>query len=355
MAVFSQVQLWSRAGLIGISAVTLAACSPEFQLGGSGEVAPALSTRLAQADATALEVEAPDVYFSEERGLWDGRPSLGGVWIAHTEASDPQRVLITNQTNGETVVGALFRRERDNFGPPFMISSDAAAALNVVAGQPTDLTVVALRRNEIPAELNITAPLPDETTSSETTMAEGNANSTALPAPMQTRSLEATTLASAPATAATPTAASASALDVATLAQNALALASMSEGDVLADTQSTSVATAAPAPIATAAPAPVAPASATPVAETLMAAARPNGVLERPYIQIGLYAVEANANRAAQVMRDGGVVPTVRHQASASREFWRVIVGPAQNSRERAALLETIRGMGYEDAYFVTN
>jgi rare lipoprotein A len=85
------------------------------------------------------DVEAPQVFSMEEPGLWDGRPSLGGVWIAHPGATDPERVLIRNSQTGASVVGALFRRERENPGPRFQISSEAANALGILPGAPTSI------------------------------------------------------------------------------------------------------------------------------------------------------------------------------------------------------------------------
>ena len=37
-------------------------------------------------------VEAPDVFQVAEAGLWDGRPSLGGIWVAHPDVTQPERV-----------------------------------------------------------------------------------------------------------------------------------------------------------------------------------------------------------------------------------------------------------------------
>ena len=85
-------------------------------------------------------------------GLWDGRPSLGGVWVAHPDVNEPERVIIRNAANSKFVIGALFRRERENPGPAFQVSSDAAAALGMLAGAPAQLNVTALRREEAPAE-----------------------------------------------------------------------------------------------------------------------------------------------------------------------------------------------------------
>jgi rare lipoprotein A len=58
------------------------------------------------------------------------------------------------------VIGALFRRERENPGPLYQISSDAAAALDILAGAPTTLQVIALRREEAPGPEMPTADMP---------------------------------------------------------------------------------------------------------------------------------------------------------------------------------------------------
>ena len=89
------------------------------------------------------DVEAPEVFQVTEAGLWDGRPSLGGIWVAHPDVLQPERARITNVASGKTVFGALFRRERDFPGPRIQVSSGAAAALGILAGQPTELEIVA--------------------------------------------------------------------------------------------------------------------------------------------------------------------------------------------------------------------
>ncbi len=97
------------------------------------------------------DVESPDAFEVNARALWDGRPSLGGVWVAHPDSKQPERVIIRNPANGKFVIGALFRRERANPGPALQLSSDAASALGVLAGQPTTLKVTALRRETVNA------------------------------------------------------------------------------------------------------------------------------------------------------------------------------------------------------------
>lgn len=127
--------------------------------GAEEAVATARSVRLVDRD-----VEAPDDFQTTDKALWDGRPSLGGVWVAATNVSDPMRVIIRNPANGKFVIGALFRREADNPGPKLQISSDAADALGLVAGEPATINVTALRREEVPATTpDATRPLLDTT------------------------------------------------------------------------------------------------------------------------------------------------------------------------------------------------
>ena len=49
------------------------------------------------------------------------------------------------------------------------------------------------------------------------------------------------------------------------------------------------------------------------------------------------------------------MVPTVLSQESSGKKFWRVIVGPATSGSERSTLLKKIKGIGFDDAYAVTN
>ena len=104
---------------------------------------------IAAAGLVERDVEAPEVFEATEAALWDGRPSLGGVWVAAPGVADPVRVSIRNPANGKRVIGTLFRREPGDPGPRLQLSSDAAAALDVIAGQPAEVAVVALRREEV--------------------------------------------------------------------------------------------------------------------------------------------------------------------------------------------------------------
>ena len=133
--------------VLGLSACEEGAKMPNFlqkNAESGNNNARSTKTKLVERD-----VEAPDVFQVTEPGLWDGRPSLGGVWVAHPTVTDPERVIVRNEANGKFVIGALFRRERDNPGPTLQVSSDAAEALGLTAGKPANLNVTALRREEV--------------------------------------------------------------------------------------------------------------------------------------------------------------------------------------------------------------
>lgn len=146
----------SLGGLMLLAVITVAGCDELAPRDGAAPMAGE-----APAAAEAVDVEAPEVFRTSEPGLWDGRPSLGGTWVAHPDARDPERVRIVNRENGQEVIGALFRRERDLPGPALQVSSDAAEKLGMLPGDPTDLEVVVLRRSEPPAEPAEPAPATD--------------------------------------------------------------------------------------------------------------------------------------------------------------------------------------------------
>ena len=286
----------ARAGLragtgLALALALLGGCSegqmPGFLKGGGssatseGQQAPRMVER---------DIEAPEIFQATEAGLWDGRPSLGGVWVAHPDVTEPERVIIRNESNGQFVIGALFRRERMSPGPALQVSSDAAAAIGMLAGQPVELNVVALRREETAED---PAALPAAAGLGEGAMPE---------APDVTEA----PLDPAPAAAAPETAPEAADLS-------------------------------APPPVA----APPAP--------------RPASALARPYVQIGIFSVEQNAENTADSMRQAGMVPEVRRQESSGKTFWRVLVGPAQTQSDLDAVLAKIKEAGFTDAYAVTN
>ncbi|WP_372604243.1 SPOR domain-containing protein [Actibacterium sp.] len=297
--------------------LTIAGCTEgsDFSLfppkADSSAVTPSTTTRIVERD-----VEAPEVFQTVEAGLWDGRPSLGGVWVAYPGVTEPERVIIRNETNGKFVIGALFNRERDNPGPRLQVSSDAASALGMLAGQPTKLSVTVLRREEVPVAPP--APAAEPTTPAKPTDTESEIKSQEL----------------------APLAAAAAAIDA---AEKKSAAQTPPPPNPVGDI---TPAAAAPAPADVTKPAATKPAAAP--------APKTSG-LEKPYIQIGIFSVEANANNTAIALRTGGIVPTVLKQESQGKAFWRVVVGPATSASERSDLLNKIKDLGFADAYFVTN
>lgn len=276
------------------------------------QVAAPAAVRIVERD-----VEAPEVFQIAEEGLWDGRPSLGGVWVAHPDVQEPERVIIRNLSGDAFVIGALFHRERVGAGPALQVSSDAAEALGLIPGQPQRLDVTALRRESVPEEpevpVSVEEPAED---AAETPESGGAAQSVAPP--------EESVAPPEDAEGGTE-----SEISVSPLAAAEAAIA-RSEDPALA-----SRAVTATEP----------PARATPRASSL----------DRPFIQIGLFSRRENAESTDARLRGSGILPTIREQVSDDRTYWRVVVGPAGNRSERAELLAEVRKMGFSDAYFVAD
>lgn len=262
----------------GTEGGTFGFLKPKADTSEAADMQDTSTTKLVERD-----VEAPEVFQVTDSGLWDGRPSLGGVWVAHPDVKEPERVIIRNTKNSKFVIGALFRRERNNPGPSIQVSSDAASALGMLAGAPAQLNVTALRREAQPTDAEEVAEAP----------------ATDLTAP---ESVEATTL------------------------------------------DPVSTATAA-----------IEEAEATPPTPEPKPKPPQTSSLDKPYLQIGIFSVEENALNTAEAMRQNGMVPTVKKQSAKGKTFWRVIVGPAANKAERSALLRKVKGVGFADAYPVTN
>jgi cell division septation protein DedD len=265
---------------------------PNLRPNAEGAAAPAA----AGGKTVERDVEAPEVFSATDQGLWDGRPSLGGVWVAHPDVTEPERVIIRNDQNGKFVIGALFRRERDLPGPKLQISSDAAAALNILAGAPAPLNVTALRREEA-------QEAPATETGEALDIGAETAAGVAAPAEVTETTLD-------------PIAAAGAAIEAAP---------------------------ATPAPTAAPAPAP-APKPAAPVSN-----------LAKPFVQIGIFSVKANADRTAKQMRGAGLTALIKQGETSGKPFWRVVVGPAANRAQLSNLLKKVKAEGFSDAYAVTN
>ncbi len=253
----------------------LAACDPTtFNFPGR---APAQNTEGEAVTIVARDVEAPEVFRETANGRWDGRPTLGGVWISHPNAVQPERAIIRNPANGQFVVGTLFPGQPATENTPFALSSEAARALGIPAGAILPVGVTALR--------------PEEA-STVTTAAESQTTQTTGPM----------------VTTADPT-------------------------------------TPVPAPkgLETNAPAPV---IEQPVVSDLPA---------KPYVQIGIFSVEANARATAAGLNKQGISTKVTKMEINGKPFWRVVAGPATSESQKQSLLNKVKAQGFSDAYFVSN
>lgn len=297
----------------------LAACDENGEFAfptGDAAGAAETSTRRTITTQKGNDVERPDIFDITDRGLWDGRPSLGGAWVAHPDVTDPERVIIRNPANGRSVVGALFRRERENPGPLLQVSSDAAEELGLLAGSPTELSVIALRREEVEVE----EPGPED---------NPVVASLAAPVSVEAAPLDPVTDAAAAAidavddtaTAAAGATVAAVALPAADAVDDASDATSIDASAILADVP-----------------------AAVPAGEV-----DPTG----QQYQIGVFSVEANANAAALRLREAGVPASVLVEQAGGRDVWRLVGAPSGAEGDPETTLNRIKGLGFSDAFLI--
>lgn len=267
------------------------------------------------------DVEAPEVFSETDKALWDGRPSLGGVWVAHTDVNDPERVVIRNAANGRKVIGALFRRERDSAGPALQLSSDAAEALGVVAGVPVELSVVAMRKKKIP----IGQPEPTEPVKAADAPEDVVASSLE---PQRAPDDGLTPAPAAPKPAASK--------PVATPAASTSAAAATRPMIKPLPRPNKPLRTAA-APK----PAPAAPAS------------KPASPGSKRYIQMGFFSVQSNAEKTLSRLQSQGIQGKIIASESNGTKFWRVLAGPTSTSDGAESILARVKALGFSDAFIV--
>jgi hypothetical protein len=275
---------------------------------------PAAASTTKSVKLVDRDVEAPDVFSVTDMALWDGRPSLGGVWVASPDTIDPERVILRNPATGKFVIGALFRRERDNPGPVLQISSDAAAALGLLAGQPGKISVTALRREEAPVSMpDATRPILDaaETVATET-----------LDPSQSTATLDG----AAPATAAFEDKKPRSfGLFKKRQAKSDGPVAPVVSSEILAPSETATTVAALADTVA------------------LATADQTKGGL----IQIGIFSVEANAKRAVDTLSKAGIAATIRQETAQGKAFWSVTATGGADS------LAKVKSAGFADAYML--
>lgn len=287
---------WAIVPLIGI-----------FALAGCEEPLGLTESSAARADGTTTEsietdVAAPEAFSITDTALWDGRPTFGGVWIAYPDIETPERVRITNAENGNTVIGALYERDKNFPGPKIELSADAASALGVLAGTPAQLNIVALRRKVV--EVEVEAPVAEDAPAVavagdvDTPLRRPTAAATAAPVP-------------------TPTP------------------------------------VVAPIPTPTAPPANTTPAVTTtalpPVDNTPPAAApaAQGGI----YIQVATMQSQSRTTAVVQKLETAGLDVEVRKRESGGRTSYRIVVGPASSPDALKIMMNTVHSLGYKDAF----
>lgn len=284
-------------GLCAALALSLTACAPGDQMaaedGGTGVVNTALDAPDTRIEA-AMELR-PDVFSVRDMAMWDGRPSLGGLWVAHPDVTSAERVEITNLSNNIVTSGALFRRERSLPGPAFQLSAEAAIALNAPAGVPVQLSVVAVREGMV--EIMTETPEATDTPDAEDTIT-----------PVAEAEVAESVPVADPAPAAPPR-------------------QSEPEPDPEVETPQAGPAQAPATPVTLADTAP-----------------------DQPFMQVGMFGVAENAATLVSRLEAAGLPASSRSAGTLTR----VVVGPASSARQLANFREQLRRLGFSDSIAIS-
>ncbi|MEO1456599.1 MAG: SPOR domain-containing protein [Pseudomonadota bacterium] len=89
----------------------------------------------------SLLVAAPELFERRTMVRWEGRKTLDGIWIAHPDATRPERVRLINTESWRAADGAMVRR---GGGDTALISTEAAEALGIRPYRDTEIIVVGL-------------------------------------------------------------------------------------------------------------------------------------------------------------------------------------------------------------------
>ena len=77
--------------------------------------------------------------------------------------------------------------------------------------------------------------------------------------------------------------------------------------------------------------------------------------LPKPFIQVGIFGVQNNANKTKDRMERLNLLVNIFDFQIKGKPYWRVVAGPAETSDSRKNMLKLIRSAGFKDAYFVNN
>lgn len=98
-----------------------------------------------RADIDPEFVRAAEVFSASGLAIWDGSRTVRGLWVAHPKADRTRKVRITNTRTGDEIDGILYRADRKRSDGVVTLSSDAAEAMNLKPGAPSQISIVGLR------------------------------------------------------------------------------------------------------------------------------------------------------------------------------------------------------------------
>jgi len=70
--------------------------------------APVLEPLAETSTASFEDEEQPDIFQATDLAMWDGRPTLGDIWVSVPGAFQPERVMIRHDETGLEIKGAMF-------------------------------------------------------------------------------------------------------------------------------------------------------------------------------------------------------------------------------------------------------
>lgn len=377
---------------------------------------PAVDARFATAPGSPINPGlAPDPEGFETAGfaVWDGARTLQGIWVAHPKARQARRVRVINSETGRGVDGALFRRDTRIGGPPILISSEAALALDLKPNVTSKLVIVALKPGEqrqvqdASAQLattdaasagpsgaaedagfdeagpvdagesdrlaaaagtaaatdalveEITSETREETDEEATSVVDFGADS----ASAELQSSEVDAGAPANVDSVSPDVAAAGAETAPGDASSVdAALTAATQISATTGTESTSPDESAPA-AESESPKPQlkwqeppteitedVPETTDPVSDNATAATKTPAPSGDLVIKAGVFGVKENAERLVEEIKSAGFPATAETFSSGTRTLTSVVAGPFDSPEQQAAALHVIRGLGVPDA-----
>lgn len=103
---------------------------------------------------------APELFRVSGTARWNGGDTVGGVWVTHPDARASRRIRIVNTQSGIETDGMLYKADKTGPQDAVVVSSDAAKALGLAAGQPTLLSLFGLRPKSAANKVRAAAPEP---------------------------------------------------------------------------------------------------------------------------------------------------------------------------------------------------